>query len=138
MPAFSVITRIWCVCGALLAASAVIMSALAAHLPDEQLAQGGRAMLHNATDVQMWHALALISIGLRLPRHVPRLTLIAGFGLLTGTLMFVSGVCYTAFSGHRAFHIAPTGGSLLIISWCILAYSWAFCKSRSENSGPHP
>ncbi|MFT9189226.1 MAG: DUF423 domain-containing protein [Acetobacter orientalis] len=119
------IPRLWRICGALLAASGTIMGALTAHLPDTRFAQGGRAMAHNAMEVQMWHALALVVLGLPLPQRPTRLLAAGGCGLLLGTLLFCGGVYYTAFTGQHAAHIAPTGGSLLIVSWCVLAASWA-------------
>lgn len=136
MSELSAFSRLWCVCGALLAACGTTTGALAAHLSDERLAQGGRTMLHSIAEIQMWHALALITLGLTLPRHPPRLTLISGCGLLAGTIMFSTSVYYTALSGNHAFRIAPAGGSLLIISWCALAVSWAFsssCFTRKSN-----
>lgn len=108
-----------------MAASGTIMGALTAHLPDTRFAEGGQAMAHNAMEVQMWHALALVALGLTIPHTVSTLVKLGGCGLLAGSLLFCGGVYYTAFTGHHAAHIAPTGGSLLIGSWCLLAAGWA-------------
>ena len=50
----SALPRLWRVCGALAVATATMMGAMAAHLPDSSFAAGGRAMAHSAVDMQMW------------------------------------------------------------------------------------
>ncbi|GBQ18321.1 DUF423 domain-containing protein [Acetobacter cibinongensis] len=125
MPSTFSFPRLWRISGALLAASGTIVGALTAHLPDARFAEGGRAIAHNAMEVQMWHALALLALGVSLSQRPTRLIAVAGCGLLLGTLLFCGGVYYTALTGHHAAHVAPTGGSLLIISWCTLAVAWA-------------
>lgn len=103
-----------------------MMGAMAAHLPDSSFAAGGRVMAHSAVDMQMWQGIALTVLGLTLRDCRTRLLLAGGCGLLLGMLLFCGGVYYTAFTGHHAAHIAPTGGSLLILSWLALAAGWAF------------
>lgn len=120
-----VIPRLWRICGALFAGTGTIMGALIAHMPDTRFGVGGRAMAHGAMEMQMWHALALIALGLTATQKPTRLLAIGGCGLLLGTVLFCGGVYYTAFSGHHAAHIAPTGGSILILSWLCLALGWA-------------
>ncbi|MFT8676353.1 MAG: DUF423 domain-containing protein [Acetobacter sp.] len=117
--------RIWLICGALAAGSGTVMGALTAHLPDSAFAMGGRAMAHNAMDMQMWHGIALVALGLGMATRPNRLLLAGGTGLLVGMLLFCGGVYYTAFTGQRISHMAPTGGSLIILSWLALAAGWA-------------
>lgn len=126
MVSSSLTPRLWRICGALFAGTGTIMGALTAHMPDANFGAGGRAMAHGAMEMQMWHALALIVLGLTTHQKPGRLLAIGGCGLLLGTVLFCGGVYYTAFSGHHAAHVAPTGGSILILSWLCLAVGWAF------------
>ncbi|WP_230975384.1 DUF423 domain-containing protein [Acetobacter garciniae] len=116
--------RIWLICGALAAGTGTIMGALAAHLPDTAFGAGGRAMAHSAMDMQMWHGIALVALGQGTATRRNRLVLAGGTGLLVGMLLFCGGVYYTAFTGLRINHLAPTGGSLIILSWLALAAGW--------------
>ncbi len=118
------LTRLWRICGALLVATGTIMGALTAHLPDRYFAEGGRIMARSAMDMQMWQGIALLALGLGLRERTNRVLLAGGCGVLAGTVMFCSGVYDTAFTGHHGSHVAPIGGSILIISWLVLAVSW--------------
>ncbi|WP_338331746.1 DUF423 domain-containing protein [Acetobacter sp. LMG 32666] len=118
------LTRLWRICGALLIATGTIMGALTAHLPDAYFAEGGRIMARSAMDMQMWQGIALLALGLGLAGRTNRVLLVGGCGALVGTLMFCGGVYDTAFTGHHGNHIAPIGGSFLIVSWLVLAVGW--------------
>ncbi|MBS0966057.1 DUF423 domain-containing protein [Acetobacter okinawensis] len=118
------LTRLWRICGALLIATGTIMGALTAHLPDPHFAEGGRVMARSAMDMQMWQGIALLALGLGLRERTSRLLLLGGCGALVGTIMFCAGVYNTAFTGIHGSHIAPIGGSILILSWLVLAAGW--------------
>ncbi|GAN67974.1 DUF423 domain-containing protein [Acetobacter orleanensis] len=124
MLSISSLPRSWRVCGALLAGSGVILGALIAHLPEADFGSGGRLMAHGAMEMQMWHGLALLMLGLTMREKPTKLLALGGCGLLLGTLLFCGGVYYTAFTGQHAAHVAPTGGSILILSWLTLAIGW--------------
>lgn len=121
-----ILPRLWRACGALIMATGTIMGALVAHLPEKDFATGGRAIAHVAMNMQMWHGLALILLGCMGLTKPTRLLRIGGCGLLLGILLFCFSVYYTAFTGHHAAYMAPTGGSILILSWFTLALGWAF------------
>ncbi|MBR2124457.1 MAG: DUF423 domain-containing protein [Acetobacter sp.] len=122
--------RLWRVCGALALATGTIMGALIAHLPDKDFAHGGREIARVAMQIQMWHGLALILLGL-MHKSASLLLLIGGCGVLLGILLFCGSVYNTAFTGQHAI-LAPVGGSLLILSWFILALGWAIEKESKE------
>ncbi|KXV72856.1 DUF423 domain-containing protein [Acetobacter cerevisiae] len=124
MLSLSSLPRSWRVCGALLAGTGTIMGALTAHLPEADFGPGGRVMAHGALEMQMWHALALLALGLTTRDRPSKPLALGGCGLLLGTLLFCGGVYYTAFTGQHAAHVAPTGGSILILSWLCLAAGW--------------
>ncbi|MFT8417684.1 MAG: DUF423 domain-containing protein [Acetobacter sp.] len=100
------------------------MGALTAHLPDPYFAEGGRVMARSAMDMQMWQGIAVLALGLGLRERTNRVLLTGGCGAVVGTIMFCGGVYNTAFTGHHGSHIAPIGGSILILSWLVLAAGW--------------
>jgi len=118
--------RFFLVAGSLAGALAVAMAAIAAHaLPPGMDAAGLRA-ISSAVQIEGWHALAVLAVGLWLV-HAPgraRLpALVAGVGFLLGTLLF-SGAIYAHHLAHLpAGPFAPAGGITLILSWLTLAAS---------------
>ncbi|GBQ90932.1 hypothetical protein AA23498_1024 [Acetobacter nitrogenifigens DSM 23921 = NBRC 105050] len=117
--------RFWRSAGALLACAAVAMGAVTAHLPAERFGLGaGREIAHSAVEMHMWHALALVGLGLG-ARKPTRLMALGGNGLVLGTLIFCGALYFTAFTGHHLGAVAPTGGSILILSWFVLAVAFA-------------
>ncbi|NHN87884.1 DUF423 domain-containing protein [Acetobacter conturbans] len=120
------IARIWRLLGAWMAAAAVVMGAVAAHLPAERFGlPEGRDIVREAVQMQMWHALALLALGVGL-RKPSRVQALAGSMMLPGTALFCGALYATAFSGHHFGAVAPTGGSLLILSWVVLGVGFLF------------
>ncbi len=113
--------RIWIALGAVIGALAVGMAAYAAHAPiDPARARS----LASAVQMQGWHALALVAVGLF------GLTLAPGSGLLVhaaaalltvGVLLFCGAVYAPLFGGPALGMVAPTGGTLLMIGWLVFA-----------------
>ena len=83
---------LWIALGALAGLTAVAMAALAAHAL-HGLDTARLAMVHNATEMQIWHALALLICGLWAPRG-GRLANGAGGAFTLGPLTFC-GALYT-------------------------------------------
>ncbi|MCE2574938.1 DUF423 domain-containing protein [Komagataeibacter sp. FNDCR2] len=107
---------------ALAAFTAVMGGALTAHLPDQFFAEGGRDMARQAVQMQMWHALALIGISVLMIQQGCRACIsVAGCLMAVGTVLFSVGVGLTAFWGIHPGPIAPSGGSLLMLAWLLLA-----------------
>ncbi|NHO18586.1 DUF423 domain-containing protein [Acetobacter oeni] len=116
--------RSWRCIAAFAGTVAVAMGAVAAHLPAEKFGLSeGRTIMQSAVQMQMWHSLALLALGLGV-RSPSRLTVIAGYGFVTGMLIFCGALYVTAFSGQHLGSVAPTGGSILIASWCLLGVSF--------------
>ncbi|EFG83583.1 hypothetical protein GXY_12388 [Novacetimonas hansenii ATCC 23769] len=107
---------------ALAALLGVIAGAFVAHLPDQFFAQGGRDMARQAIQMQMWHALGLLGIGvLMMQAGCQRLVSLAGCAMALGMCIFCGAVYFTAFTGIHLGAVAPTGGSILMLSWLLLA-----------------
>lgn len=102
---------------ALMGAAGVVLAAVSAHVAP------GTA-LDSAAYMLLFHAVAVLSTaalaqqGLLAPR-------LAGVGILAwilGAALFAGDIAMRALAGHRLFPLAaPTGGTLLIAGWLVLA-----------------
>jgi uncharacterized membrane protein YgdD (TMEM256/DUF423 family) len=75
-----------------------------------------------AVRYQMYHALALILVGLLWPRFASRVLAAAGGLMLVGIVLFSGGVYAYLATGIKPFvHVVPIGGTLWIVAWLLLA-----------------
>ena len=101
----------------LMGASGVVLAAAAAHA-----APG--AGLDSAAYLLLFHGLAVMGAAALLGQGLlwRPAALIAMAGFVLGGALFAGDVSMRAFAGHRLFPMAaPTGGTLLIASWLVLA-----------------
>ncbi len=113
----------WLVCGALLAALSVAMGAFGAHGLKEQLAATNRTdTFETAARYHMYHAIALVLVGLLAAGGSNRALDVAGWCFLAGILIF-SGLCYALSLGGPKYlgAIVPIGGVAFIVGWIALA-----------------
>lgn len=113
--------RLWIGLGGLAGFGAVAMAAVAAHALGG-LSAAAQRMVQSAIEMQGWHALALIGTGLWVPRG-GRLADLAGAAIALGLLLFCAGVYVLAFTGVSLGAVAPTGGTLCMVGWLLLALS---------------
>lgn len=113
----------WFACGALVGLLSVASAALVAHLPERMLAAGGRESLRSAVQILGWHAAALLASALWLREGMRRLVHLAAACFLLGTLCFCVGVAVPALGGPHLGRLAPTGGTVLMVGWALLAAS---------------
>jgi uncharacterized membrane protein YgdD (TMEM256/DUF423 family) len=121
--------RTWLAAGAILGALGVTSGAFGAHGLDDYLTETSQAANYEtAVRYQMYHALALMLVGVLAERRRQRWLTIAGWCFFLGVLGF-SGVLYAlVFTQVRILGaVVPIGGTLLIIGWAALAAS-AFQK----------
>jgi len=114
-------TAVPIVLAGLMGAVGVGFAALAVH------AKSG-AGLDTASHVLLFHALAVIgsSALCEFGRLWRGAALVAMTGWLLGSTLFAADIAMRAYVGHRIFPMAaPTGGSLLIVSWLVFAMSAA-------------
>lgn len=123
----------WIAIGAVLGALGVALGAYGAHGLEKQLAAWGYAgddltkrLANHETAVryQMWHALAIVLVGVALStRSTPWWQAAAG-AMLLGVLIF-SGLLYalvlTGPSWRWLGAVVPIGGLSLIVGWTLLA-----------------
>jgi len=101
----------------LMGASGVILAAASAHaVPNAGLDSAGHMLSLHAAAV-LGGAAALASGLLWRP-----LGTVALLGLVLGATLFAADLALRAFAGHRLFPMAaPSGGSIMIMSWLVLA-----------------
>lgn len=112
--------RLWIAAGALAGLLGVAMGAYAAHAPVNEAA---KAMLHSGFEMQLWHALALVAVGIWVRTGGGVLAHWAGAAFLLGLLGFCGGVYSLALFDLRLAMVAPTGGTLLMLGWALLGLS---------------
>ncbi|WP_298368118.1 DUF423 domain-containing protein [uncultured Bradyrhizobium sp.] len=104
---------------AVMGACGVMLAAAAAHLPDAtRLASASSMLLFHATG-----AIAAIAVAERAIVHL-KLGIVAAAGFVIAASLFAGDLTLRQYGGHGLFPMAaPTGGTLLILSWLVLAVS---------------
>lgn len=111
--------RIWIGLGSLSGFGAVAMAAFAAHgIVDPASVR----IVSSGLQMQGWHALALLGVGLWAPRG-GRLADAAGAAFAVGLVLFCGGVYSLGLAGVSWGLLAPTGGTLLMAGWLLLGAS---------------
>jgi uncharacterized membrane protein YgdD (TMEM256/DUF423 family) len=123
----------WIAVGAILGALGVALGAYGAHGLEKQLTAWGytgsdlakRVANHEtAVRYQMWHALAIVLVGLALTSRATPWWQAAGWAFLAGVLIF-SGLLYALVLSGPSWRwlgmVVPIGGVLLIAGWLLLA-----------------
>jgi uncharacterized membrane protein YgdD (TMEM256/DUF423 family) len=109
--------RVLVVLAGAMGAAGVALAAASAHQPDA-------TRLASASSMLLFHASAVLAAILLTERHVihMRLGLVAAFGFVVATALFAGDLTLRQYAGHSLFPMAaPTGGTLLIVSWLVLA-----------------
>jgi uncharacterized membrane protein YgdD (TMEM256/DUF423 family) len=116
------IFRILIILAGVMGADGVILAAAATH-------QGDAARLAPASSMLLFHAaavLATVSLAERGVIH-PTGGLLAAGGFVVAAASFAGDMSLRHFAGHGLFPLAaPTGGTLLIASWLVLAVAAAW------------
>ncbi len=108
--------------GAWSAFLAVAAGAFGAHALRAQLAPDLLAVFETGARYQMFHALALVLVGLFVERAAGRLLSAAGWLFVVGTVLFSGSLYALALSGVRALGaVTPLGGACFLAGWACLA-----------------
>jgi uncharacterized membrane protein YgdD (TMEM256/DUF423 family) len=119
------------VSGALLAAIAVILGAFAAHSLKAILTVESLAVFETSVRYQMYHAFAIIIVGILYKENTSKTLLLAGKLFILGILLF-SGSLYllTAIKAMQANNflwvgaVTPLGGVCFIAGWLLVCKSF--------------
>ena len=108
--------------GAASALIAVAAGAFGAHALRARLDPGMLAAFETGARYQMYHALALLAVAWASDRWPGRLTGMAGWCFVAGTVLFSGSLYAMALTGHRALGaITPLGGAAFLSGWLCLA-----------------
>lgn len=124
---------IWVRIGAIFGLLGVGLGAFGAHGLKEKLQTlGTTATFHTATEYHLYHALALLAVGLLAAAGRPGSALsVAGWSFLVGILLFSGSLYALAVTGYTKLGaITPLGGILFLVGWIALAVA--------AGGGPHP
>jgi uncharacterized membrane protein YgdD (TMEM256/DUF423 family) len=114
--------RILVILAGIMGADGVILAAASAHQPDA-------ARLASASSMLLFHSSAVLAVVALAERGVihARIGIAAGFGFVIATALFAGDLTLRQYAGHGLFPFAaPSGGTLLIISWLVLAVAAAW------------
>jgi uncharacterized membrane protein YgdD (TMEM256/DUF423 family) len=116
------ISRILVILAGIMGADGVILAALSAHEADA-------ARLGAASSMLLFHATAVLGVVALAERGIlhGKIGVAAAFGFVVAAAFFAGDLTLRQFAGHSLFPMAaPTGGTLLIISWLALALAAAW------------
>ena len=111
--------RILIILAAVMGADGVILAAASAHQPDA-------ARLAAASSMLLFHASAVLAAVALTERGVLHfgIGIAAAFGFVIAAALFAGDLTMRQYAGHSLFPMAaPTGGTLMILSWLLLAVS---------------
>jgi uncharacterized membrane protein YgdD (TMEM256/DUF423 family) len=117
--------------GAVLAGVGVAAGAFAAHalaglVPPERI-----ATFETAARYQVYHALALLAVGLLAERSAPRALRTAGWLFVAGTALFSGSLYLLVLTDTPALGaVTPLGGVAFLSGWALLA--WHSIKGMKE------
>jgi uncharacterized membrane protein YgdD (TMEM256/DUF423 family) len=119
--------RILVILAGVMGADGVILAALSAHQPDA-------ARLASASSMLLFHSLAVLSVVALAERGIIHIGIgiAAAFGFVVSAVLFAGDLTLRQYAGHSLFPMAaPTGGTLLIVSWVALAVAAAWPRHTS-------
>jgi uncharacterized membrane protein YgdD (TMEM256/DUF423 family) len=114
--------RILVILAAVMGADGVMLAAASAHQPDAtRLAAASSMLLFHATAV-----LAVVALAERGVLH-RAIGIAVAWGFVIASALFAGDLTLRQYAGHGLFPMAaPTGGTLLILSWVVLAVAAAW------------
>ena len=110
----------------IMGADGVILAAASAHEADA-------ARLGSASSMLLFHACAVIGTVALIERGVihARIGMVAAWGFVIAAALFATDLTLRQYADHSLFPFAaPTGGTLLILSWLALAIAAAWPQGQ--------
>jgi uncharacterized membrane protein YgdD (TMEM256/DUF423 family) len=108
--------------GALLGAIGVAAGAMGAHAFERTLTPENLARYEVAIRYLLFHAVAVVLVGLVLRAGPSKAAQGAGLAFLAGCLLFSGGLIAWIFTGIKPLvHVVPLGGVAWILGWLFLA-----------------
>ena len=114
--------RILIILAAVMGADGVILAAASAHQPDATRLAAASSML-------LFHSVAVLAAVALAERGIIhfRIGIAAACGFVIAAALFATDLSLRQYAGHSLFPFAaPTGGTLMILSWLMLAVAAAW------------
>ena len=114
--------RILVILAGIMGADGVILAAASAHQPDAMRLAAASSML-------LFHATAVLAVVALVERGILHagIGITAAFGFVIAAIVFAADLTLRQYAGHSLFPFAaPTGGTLLIVSWLLVAVAAAW------------
>jgi uncharacterized membrane protein YgdD (TMEM256/DUF423 family) len=114
--------RILIILAGIMGADGVVLAAASAHLPDA-------TRLASASSMLLFHAVAVLGVVALTERGLLHRGIgsTAGWAFVIAAALFAGDLTVRQYAGHSLFPMAaPTGGTLLIVSWLLLAVAAAW------------
>jgi uncharacterized membrane protein YgdD (TMEM256/DUF423 family) len=114
--------RILVILAGIMGADGVILAAASAHQPDA-------ARLASASSMLLFHSSAVLAVVALAERGIihARIGIAAASGFVIAAALFAGDLTLRQYAGHGLFPMAaPSGGTLLIVSWLTLAVAAAW------------
>jgi uncharacterized membrane protein YgdD (TMEM256/DUF423 family) len=118
--------RILIVLSAIMGADGVMLAAATAH-------QADASRLASASSMLLFHATAVLAVVALAERGIidVRIGIVAAVGFILAASLFAGDLTLRQYAGHGLFPFAaPTGGTLLIASWLVLAVAAAWPRPK--------
>jgi uncharacterized membrane protein YgdD (TMEM256/DUF423 family) len=118
--------RILIILAGAMGADGVILAAAVAH-------QADATRLAAASSMLLFHATAVLAVVALVERDVvnARIGIAAAFGFVIAASLFAGDLTLRQYAGHGLFPMAaPTGGTLLIVSWLAVAVAAAWPRKQ--------
>lgn len=116
--------RTFVAAGALLGFLGVALGAFGAHALSGRLAPDRLSLYEVAVRYQMYHALALLAVGLVWARFPSGASAAAGWAFVAGVAIFCGTVYALAFGAPRWLGaVTPIGGLCFLAGWALLAWA---------------
>jgi uncharacterized membrane protein YgdD (TMEM256/DUF423 family) len=118
--------RILIILAGVMGADGVILAAASVHQADAtRLASASSMLLFHSSAV-----LAVVALAERGVIHI-RIGIAAAWGFVIAAALFAGDLTLRQYAGHSLFPFAaPTGGTLLILSWLVLAVAAAWPRRK--------
>jgi uncharacterized membrane protein YgdD (TMEM256/DUF423 family) len=117
--------RILIVLAGIMGADGIVLAAASAHQPDA-------SRLASASSMLLFHATAVLGIVVLAERAIvhARIGIASAFGFVIASALFAGDLSLRQYAGHSLFPMAaPTGGTLLILSWLAVAVAAAWPRN---------
>ena len=118
----------WMLAGSLFGFFSVALGAFGAHALKESLSERSMEVFQTGIHYQMFHAMALLALGLWSAYQPSASTSFAGWAFVLGVILFSGSLYALAVTQiHYLGMITPLGGVLFLLGW--LSFAWSVYQS---------